>query len=391
MLLRAGRTTVLGIVALATGACGRPPLRAPGGHVGATGSAGTTGGGQRADGSAGTDAAGRACGAGRAPQYCSCEGIETLVGCGDPAAATCPTGCEILPPCAGLLDEGTCKMRQDCQAQECLSCGQLSFSCHRADEELPACPLHTCVKATCSGLNEAACDVQAGCTSVHCPDCMGGQVFATCAAPNDPSACGPCPPGAANGSDAGVGDAGREACRVDADCEPPNVCALGADAHHHCVARGAPPRRDECPTMDAGSDVCCTNDGDCTGGRQGACVAWNQIWCGGPQPPPGNTCEYDECEGDADCAAHPNGFCTAGFPRSCVYGPCRTSSDCTKAPGGSCVLDLIGEFCGVPMVFCRYANDPCRGSSDCPNAFGSTCVPNADLQGTICGIRVPPA
>jgi hypothetical protein len=100
---------------------------------------------------------------------------------------------------------------------------------------------------------------------------------------------------------------------------------------------------------------------------------------------------YDECEGDADCTAHPNGFCTAGFHRFCVYGPCRTSADCTKSPGGSCVLDLIGDGCGVATVFCRYANDPCHSSADCPNTFGSACIPNPDLQGTMCGIWLPPA
>jgi hypothetical protein len=295
-----------------------------------------------------------------------------------------------LPPCSGL-DENSCQARRDCKVQTCVTCGVTSSSCFRVDETPAACPLHTCVRASCTGLNEANCNGTPTCTAVRCPDCLGGMTFAACADMGEQIGCGPCPPMDAGGAAESGGSGGRDECSADSDCAPPNLCALGADGAHRCVAREGRPGVDVCPTTEAGSTPCCSSDSECTSAPQGICVGWSRIWCGGPPPPPGNFCQYDECEGDADCSAHPNGFCTAGYRRLCVYGPCRTSADCTKGPGGLCVMDQIGAFCAGPMVFCRYANDPCRGNGDCPSSLGSACVPSPDLQGTMCTIRPPPA
>ena len=199
-----------------------------------------------------------------------------------------------LLPCS-TLDESSCRSRRDCQVQTCVTCGVTGSSCFRIDETPAACPLHTCVRATCTGMDEANCNAASACAAIRCPDCRGGMVFAACAEMGDQVGCGPCPPVDAGGAADSSGNGGRDECSADSDCAPPNLCALGADGVHHCVARAPRPGVDLCPARDTGSVPCCMSDSECTGAPHGICVGWSQIWCGGPQPPPGNLCEYDEC------------------------------------------------------------------------------------------------
>jgi len=103
--------------------------------------------------------------------------------------------CPVLPSCS-TLDETTCKARPDCFAQECPSCfGNTTVSCYPAGVSPLSCVPPPCPYIPmCSMLDDATCSATPGCTSVRCPDCKGGQVYAGCAGPADRIGCGPCPP-----------------------------------------------------------------------------------------------------------------------------------------------------------------------------------------------------
>jgi hypothetical protein len=201
--------------------------------------------------------------------------------------------------------------------------------------------------------------------------------------------------GGSGGGAGGTGGAvGHDECHVDADCPPipclvdfcPDVlCVFGSDGFHHCTTRSRP-QPTACGTTTSG---CCTADSACADAAHGICAPWTVDYCGGPAPPPGNRCLYDQCESDADCTAHPHGFCSGDLPRQCVYGPCTTNADCSKRAGGTCVLQLVGGYCPGPAVFCRYPDDPCTSNGDCGNSFTMACMPNSDLQGESCQ-QVPP-
>ncbi len=193
------------------------------------------------------------------------------------------------------------------------------------------------------------------------------------------------------------GVTGGDQCAADRACPPiqclvppcpDNVCVLGRDGFHQCQQR-AHLMPESC---DQAGMPCCTADSQCTERANGECLSNSVGYCGGPAPPPGNSCRYSDCRSDADCTASPNGICTAGYPRICIYGPCRRNADCTNASGGTCVLGVTGLICQGPAVYCAYSSDPCRVNSDCTGSslYGKRCIPNTNLHGTTCQDAPPP-
>jgi hypothetical protein len=103
----------------------------------------------------------------------------------------------------------------------------------------------------------------------------------------------------------------------------------------------------------------CTSDAQCTAGVNGRCQQGLQD-C---------SCAYDECGGDADCAAGQTCVCHgsayAGTSGSaCVTGGCRIDSDCGS--GGHCSPAPRAAVCnGLPQYYCHTPNDACVNDSDC--------------------------
>jgi hypothetical protein len=192
------------------------------------------------------------------------------------------------------------------------------------------------------------------------------------------------------------GSMGNDECRQASECPRPpcpfpgcqTMCALGDDGWHHCLAVVFP-----VSVMCTGEPTYCCTSADCNSSPQGRCVPYTYQYCGGPPPPPGNQCIYDECDGDEDCRAKPNGFCATSFPHRCIYGPCATNAGCTRGAGGTCVMRRLDPSCASEVVYCRYASDSCRTNDDCKadaGPYGQVCSPNPDLQGARCIDRGPP-
>jgi hypothetical protein len=209
------------------------------------------------------------------------------------------------------------------------------------------------------------------------------------------AACGSRPlstfgPGAQDGSSVG------DECSSDQDCPPiacvvapcaESLCGRGADGFYHCTSRVHPPI-DPCLVCDP---QCCMSDTACPTGQACISPAFFLGQCGDIGTTL-NQCFSDDCKGDGDCTAGPNGVCMATFPRVCAYGACRSNADCNKAQGGICVAEVLtirggGGPCKHGYVFCRYPSDPCRTDGDCKGAKES-CAPNG-LYGASCGVFGP--
>jgi hypothetical protein len=298
--------------------CGGNPLKV--GHSGTgggdgsggvTGAAGTGANAGSATGTGGTGdtGGGAACGADQVANYCLCGGATTFVGCSAPGGLpACPGGCDFLSgPCGSVVDATNCKARPDCRPDECHVCGRLTFSCDPANEPAPSCPVHTCIKPSCMGLDEAMCDATTGCTPVQCPDCKGGQTFGGCAAPGQQIACGPCPP-TCSALD-------ETACKANSYCHPGycstcsgaqkfNVClgpmevapcpglmcptvgpCSSVTDQLSCAARiDCHPVFNKCPTCDCPATGCAVDYFVCASGGKASCQAPTSV-CGAEPPP----------------------------------------------------------------------------------------------------------
>jgi hypothetical protein len=149
------------------------------------------------------------------------------------------------------------------------------------------------------------------------------------------------------------------------------------------------------------SRIRCSNDADCTAGRNGRCVASYISPCR-------SYCSYDDCSTDTDCPEREACVCrssgTSTAPNVCAPDSnCRTDSDCGEcgfcspsiATNTACLHDLGGgavTTCGVDFsgtgteeikidlggcasvlslaYACHTLNDECTNDSDCPTVGG---------------------
>jgi hypothetical protein len=99
----------------------------------------------------------------------------------------------------------------------------------------------------------------------------------------------------------------------------------------------------------------CKSDKECKDGKHGRCNTR-----GGGHSLEINTCEYDNCMADADCAG--GGACECeGTGNRCLTATCRQDSDC--GDGGAC-SPVNGCF-GIEGFACHTAKDECIDDDDC--------------------------
>jgi hypothetical protein len=135
----------------------------------------------------------------------------------------------------------------------------------------------------------------------------------------------------------------------------------------------------------------CTQDSECTDGRNGRCISPNVL---GPLGQ--SACSYDDCGSDADCAANEPCRCResedSNSANVCLVGSgCQVDADC--GPGGYCSpsrfdIDssvyspaVIGDGMSRSGYFCHTPDDFCVNDSDCDT---SNCLPEADCAGMAC-------
>jgi hypothetical protein len=189
--------------------------------------------------------------------------------------------------------------------------------------------------------------------------------------------CGTTAPGPAVPGPGDAGGTGDGSSHPDVGPGPaPN---LPAPTNHRPTATACattrPPGVNEDGGTDAGFPGTCTNDSECTQGKNGRCL-----------PPQGNAagdfCSYDECATDSDCSGGAVCQCGAADPpygregNTCVQSNCRTDSDC--GAGGFCSPSestSCGSRSGVVGYYCHTAADACNNDSDCTDAGMG--VPNA--------------
>ena len=138
--------------------------------------------------------------------------------------------------------------------------------------------------------------------------------------------------------------------------DPPRVAHM--PAAHRGSDQGTCDRTPR-PPGSARSDVQgCKSDAECKSGKNGRCNTR-----GGGHSIEANTCEYDACFADADCAN--GGVCAcAGTGNYCLPATCRHDSDC--GDGGAC-SPVPGCF-GVESFSCHTAKDECVDDDDCTKA-----------------------
>jgi hypothetical protein len=199
-----------------------------------------------------------------------------------------------------------------------------------------------------------------------------------------PSPCGACDEGCAASDECIDGEwmctcmceTDFHMCTEDADClsgtcvEVPAVegaaraCANEPDVWTHT-----------CETPGEGE---CCDDADCTDGPlgEGTCAAIEMDYCGGIEPPPENTCHYQQCTTDADCGAEqaclPQGV-HGTLTNTCISASCQQHGDCTAGDGGFCSLLYSGNTCPGLALACTYDDSECRRADGCEN--WSLCVP----------------
>lgn len=127
---------------------------------------------------------------------------------------------------------------------------------------------------------------------------------------------------------------------------PPRSCAA------------APAEDGKMPPGVSGADVECKLDSECTAGRQGRCS-----YSGGGHAASVVACTYDDCAGDADCAAGKLCLCGAGGSErnSCSDANCHDDADC----GGKTCAPSWGGVKGTPGRYCHVRGDACTTASDC--------------------------
>ncbi len=135
--------------------------------------------------------------------------------------------------------------------------------------------------------------------------------------------------------------------------------------YHRAVASECssdrPPGRNDGPDAGSSPHNDCTNDSDCTSGRNGRCVLSTTGMI------PSWLCDYDECVSDRDCG--PDQICVCGgaglptrLPHACVQSTCRVDADC--GPGGFC-SPQAGCFVRQRTYHCHSPSDVCTISADC--------------------------
>jgi hypothetical protein len=260
-------------------------------------------------------------------------------------------------------------MSTDCHPAYCGCEGEQTFESCLGPNEAATCPPYSCprVPGSCAGLDQAACGIQPGCTSLQCPDCKGGQVFEGCEPSDQQIGCGPCPtPPSCSGLD-------EASCKGRSDCQP-QYCAVCASAPTFagCAAHGAPPA--ECPAeacvtagpCDTLDEASCKTRSDCKpeycpdcdgGQRFGLCAGPNEaVACLGC-PAPTSCAGLDEaaCVARADCQAVQCPACDGGVQ----FAGCA-------APDG-------GEAC--PATDCK---PPCAGLDE------ASCMARPDCETQQC-------
>lgn len=190
----------------------------------------------------------------------------------------------------------------------------------------------------------------------------------------------------------------RSTCRDDADC-PGGACGPVPDdpgAPCTCIGPRPEPVRAFCEAGGPFESECCA-DAECAPPPDGRVVCQQSVYdalnayCGGAAPPPENSCRFDECLLDDDCAAGEVCVPAGAFGHvlnTCRRTECRTDADCAARPGGECRAYFIR--CVATSFGCSYDGDPCRTDADCPDGrFGPQhCVPAGG--GTRCEEYIPP-
>ncbi|MGZ3448106.1 MAG: ferritin-like domain-containing protein [Polyangiales bacterium] len=142
--------------------------------------------------------------------------------------------------------------------------------------------------------------------------------------------------------------------------------SLGEDGH---LRRSAKVQCASTPgTCPAGATGDCKTDADCKAHPHGFCRKYELD----PSAPAQCGCDY-ACASDADCKKDEACLCndpTWGHA-SCVQAKCRSDADC---PSGKCELAEWYNGCGTTRMFaCRTSSDKCQTGDDCaggPNASG---------------------
>jgi hypothetical protein len=99
----------------------------------------------------------------------------------------------------------------------------------------------------------------------------------------------------------------------------------------------------------------CKSDAECKDGNNGRCNTR-----GGGHALEMNTCEYDACFGDSDCAK--GGVCMCeGTGNYCLPSTCRHDSDC--GDGGAC--SPIPGCRGIEGYACHTSKDECTNDDEC--------------------------
>ncbi len=128
-----------------------------------------------------------------------------------------------------------------------------------------------------------------------------------------------------------------------------------------CVGVFAPP---EPPSTLVASSSGCKKHADCTLGANGRCAASGVGMAGGYY-----SCNYDQCETDADCDPGKICYCTAsGSARCFTVGNCQTDADCGGGSYSYCSPSM-GWDCGgyrpIDGYHCHTALDSCLDDADC--------------------------
>jgi hypothetical protein len=243
------------------------------------------------------------------------EGSAGQSGCNN-APCTPPAG-----PCDMLLDEKSCAAHPECEELHCPDCkgGQAFVGCTEPDSGLMVgcgpCP----TSPSCNTLDETTCNGRSDCEAAYCPDCMGGQIFWSCAVPGSGGGCPPsCPPP--------CGSLDEVSCKTRSDC-----AALS------------------CPNCDGGQ----TFEGCAASGGAG-------IACGLDCPaPPCSGLDETTCKTRSDC--HP-GYC-GNCSGAQTFAGCVGPNEAVACPAYSCPV--------VPTPCANVTDEPtCDAKPDCHSVFG---------------------
>ena len=123
----------------------------------------------------------------------------------------------------------------------------------------------------------------------------------------------------------------------------------------------------------------CAGDSDCTDGLNGRCLHGDvPIACG-------QSCSYDQCATDADCAGNGPCVCRTSASDSAANvcqggGNCRIDADC--GPGGDCSRSVLNDRCNGYRLVCDFN---CGRGYFLATPRKDTCTDDSDCMGGICG------